>query len=65
MKAGRATSDAAWCGDDSHLALNKLGHQFWQAIELILSPPILNHNTAAIDDHTTRPGRPSATKRRT
>jgi hypothetical protein len=41
---------AARCGDNSHLALDKLGHQSRQPIELILSPPILNHNVAAIDE---------------
>ena len=41
---------AARCGDDSHLALDKLGHQCRHTIELILSPTIFDYNIAAIDE---------------
>jgi hypothetical protein len=41
---------AARCGDDGHLALNKLGHQCRHAIELTLSPTIFDYNIAAIDE---------------
>jgi hypothetical protein len=35
---------------ESVLALDKLGHQCRQAIELILCPAILDHDIAAIDE---------------
>ena len=41
---------AARCGDDSHLALDKLGHQCRHTIELILCPTIFDYNIAAIDE---------------
>jgi len=41
---------AARCGDDSHLALDKLGHQCRHTIELILSPTIFDYDVAAIDE---------------
>jgi len=41
---------AARCGDDSHSALDKLGHQCRHTIELILSPTIFDYDVAAIDE---------------
>src|SRR5215470_5465475 len=37
-------------GDDRHLTLDKLGHQCWHTIELILCPTIFDYNIAAIDE---------------
>src|SRR5215469_357547 len=40
---------AARCGDDRRLALDKIGHQCRQVVELTLCPTIFNHDIAAID----------------
>src|SRR6516225_969902 len=54
-RASRSLGRARRCrtarsSDDSHLALDELGHQCRYTIELILSPTIFDYNIAAIDE---------------
>jgi hypothetical protein len=43
-------ASVAACGDDSHVAMDEVGRQSRQPIELIPRPAIFDQNVAAIDE---------------